>query len=129
MPALNRVQLIGRLGKDPDLRFTPGGKKVVHFSLAVSQRWKSNGETKESVEWVNVEAWGRLAEICQQYLSKGRLIYMDGRLRTERYEDKGGETRYYTKIVMQNMQMLERKPDEPEAPEEAEEAPVEYEAA
>lgn len=129
MPALNRVQLIGRLGKDPDLRFTPGGKKVVHFSLAVSQRWKSNGETKESVEWVNVEAWGRLAEICQQYLSKGRLIYMDGRLRTERYEDKGGETRYYTKIVMQNMQMLERKPDEPEAPEEAEEVPVEYEAA
>ena len=68
MPALNRVQLIGRLGRDPESRFTPTGKKLSHFSLAVSQRWKISGETREYVEWVNVEAWGRLGEICQEYL-------------------------------------------------------------
>jgi len=128
MPALNRVQLIGRLGKDPELRFTPNGKKVAHFSMAVSQRWKSNGETKEYTEWVNVEAWGRLAEICQQYLGKGRLVYIDGRLKTDRYEDKEGETRYYTKVVALQMQMLERKPEE-QVPDEIEEEAVEYEAA
>ena len=128
MPALNRVQLIGRLGKDPELRFTPNGKKVAHFSMAVSQRWKSNGEAKEYTEWVNVEAWGRLAEICQQYLGKGRLVYIDGRLKTDRYEDKEGETRYYTKVVALQMQMLERKPEE-QVPDEIEEEAVEYEAA
>ena len=128
MPALNRVQLIGRLGKDPELRFTPNGKKVAHFSMAVSQRWKANGETKEYTEWVNVEAWGRLAEICQQYLGKGRLVYIDGRLKTDRYEDKEGETRYYTKVVALQMQMLERKPEE-QVPDEIEEEAVEYEAA
>ncbi len=128
MPALNRVQLIGRLGKDPETRSTPTGKKVTNFSLAVSQRWKSaEGENKESTEWVNVEAWGRLGEVCQQYLHKGSLIYLEGRLKTDKYDDKGGETKYYTKVVALSMQMLDRKPeDEPEAM--VEEAPAEYEA-
>ncbi len=114
MPALNRVQLIGRLGKDPEGRFTPTGKKVTTFSLAVSNRWKSGaGETKEYTEWINIEAWGRLGEICQEYLHKGSLIYLEGRLKTERYEDKG-ETKYYTKVVALLMQMLDKKPaDEP----------------
>ena len=66
MPALNRVQLIGYLGKEPESRFTPNGKKVAHFSLGITQRWKSGNETKEYTEWVNVEAWGRLGEIAQQ---------------------------------------------------------------
>ena len=66
MPALNRVQLIGRLGKDPESKFTPTGKKVTNFSLAVSQRWKTSGEFKEHTEWVNIEAWGRLGEVCQE---------------------------------------------------------------
>jgi single-strand DNA-binding protein len=128
MPSLNRVQLIGRLGKDPEGRFTPNGKKVVHFSLAVGQRWKTKeGETKESTEWVNVEAWGRLGEICEQYLHKGSLIYLDGRLKTDRYEDKGGETKYFTKIVAQSMQMLDRKPEE-EPVAGVEEDTTEYEA-
>ena len=113
MPALNRVQLIGRLGKDPESRFTPSGKKVVHFSLAVSNRWKSaEGEAKETTEWVNIEAWGRLGEICVQYLHKGSLAFLEGRLKTDKFDDKSGETKYFTKVVAQSMQMLDRKPEE-----------------
>jgi single-strand DNA-binding protein len=128
MPSLNRVQLIGRLGKDPESRATPTGKKVAHFSLAVSQRWKSGeGESKENTEWVNVEAWGRLGEVCQQYLHKGSLVFLEGRLKTDKYEDKSGETKYYTKVVALSMQMLDRKPEE-EPVTTVEEAPAEYEA-
>ena len=117
MPALNRVQLIGRLGKDPESRFIPSGKKVVGFSLAVSNRWKSaEGEAKDSTEWVNIEAWGRLGDICAQYLHKGSLVYLEGRLKTDKYADKSGENKYYTKVVALSMQMLDKKPeDEPVA--------------
>jgi single-strand DNA-binding protein len=126
MPALNRVQLIGRLGKDPEGKFTPTGKKVAHFSVAVSNHWKSKeGESKEYTEWVNVEAWGRLGEICQEYLKKGSLIYLEGRLKTDRYE-ADGDTKYFTKVVALSMQMLDRKPNE--EPEMAvEETAPEYE--
>jgi len=115
MPALNRVQLIGRLGKDPESKYTPTGKRVTHFSLAISQNWKSNGETKEYTEWVNVEAWGRLGEVCQEYLKKGSLAYIEGRLKTDKFEDKEkGETRFYTKVVALALQFLDKKPtDEP----------------
>ncbi len=115
MPALNRVQLIGRLGKDPESRSTPTGKKVVQFSLAVSNRRKSEkGEAREFTEWVNIEAWERLGEICAQYLHKGSLLFLEGRLKTDKYEDKSGETKYYTKVVAVSMQMLDHKPeDEP----------------
>ena len=127
MPALNHVSLIGRLGKDPESRFTPNGKKVAHFSLAVSQRWKgTDGQSREHTEWVNIEAWGRLGEICQQYLHKGSLIYLEGRLKTDKYEDKEGETKYFTKVVALSMQMLDKKPEE--EPVGAEEEPAEYEA-
>jgi single-strand DNA-binding protein len=127
MPALNRVQLIGRLGKDPETRVTPNGKKVANFSLAVGERWKTaGGEAKENTEWFNIEAWGRLGEICQEYLHKGSLAYIEGRLRTNRVEDKG-ETKYYTKVVALSMQMLDRKPaEEPVAA--VEEEQVGYEA-
>jgi single-strand DNA-binding protein len=130
MPALNRVQLIGRLGKDPEGKFTPTGKKVVHFSVAISNRWKSKeGETKEYTEWVNVEAWGRLGEICQEYLKKGSLVFLEGRLKTDKYEDKG-ETRYFTKVVALAMQMLDRKPnDEPILTVEEEASEYEVESA
>ena len=128
MPALNRVQLIGYLGKEPESRFTPNGKKVAHFSLGVTQRWKSGGETKEFTEWVNVEAWGRLGEVAQQYLKKGSLVYLEGRLKTDKYEDKDkGETKYYTKVVALLMQFLDKKPaDEPMMTVDEEQA--EYEA-
>ena len=112
MPSLNRVQLIGRLGKDPETRFTPTGKKVTHFSLAVSRRWKGDGGVKEATEWVNIEAWGRLGEICQDYLHKGSLVYLEGRLKTDRYEDKEGDTRYFTKVIALSMQMLDRRQEE-----------------
>ena len=109
MPALNRVQLIGRLGRDPESKFTPTGKKVAHFSVAVSNRWKDReGEVRESTEGVNVEAWERLGETCQEYLSKGSLVYIEGRLKTDKYEDQG-ETRYFTKVVAQTVQFLDNR--------------------
>ena len=118
MPALNRVQLIGRLGRDPESKFTPTGKRVVHFSVAVSNHWKDReGEMRESTEWVNVEAWERLGETCQEYLRKGSLVYLEGRLRTDRYENQG-DTRYYTKVVAQAVQFLDNRSasDELEGP-------------
>jgi single-strand DNA-binding protein len=106
MPALNRVQLIGRLGRDPESKFTPTGKRVAHFSIAVSNTWKTNeGETKESTEWVNVEAWERLGAVCQEYLRKGSLVYIDGRLKTDRYE-ADGEIKYFTKVIASAVQFL-----------------------
>ena len=112
MPALNHVQLIGRLGKDPEGKFTPTGKQVTRFSLAVTNRWKTrDGETKEYTEWINIEAWGRLGQVCQEYLKKGSLVYLDGRLKTDRYEDQG-DSKYFTKVVALQMQMLDRKPTE-----------------
>ncbi len=127
MPTLNRVQLIGRLGKDPESKFTPTGKKVTSFSLAVSSRWKDkNGETREATEWVNIEAWGRLGDVCQQYLHKGSLVFVEGRLKTEKYE-ANGETKYFTKVIIQNLEFLDKKPaDEPMTM--VEEDPGDYEA-
>jgi single-strand DNA-binding protein len=128
VPSLNRVQLIGRLGKDPESRFTPTGKKVASFSLAVGQRWKgADGSVKEHTEWVNIEAWGRIGEICQQYLQKGRLVFIEGRLKTDRYEEKG-ESKYFTKVVATSMQMLEKKAEEEDEPEAASEEAGLYEA-
>lgn len=124
MPGLNRVELIGRLGREPETRYTPTGKKVCHFTLAVDRRWRSSeGELKETTDWFNVEAWGRLGEICQDYLGKGRLVYLEGRLQTDRYE-QDDDVKYFTKVVLQNMQMLDRKPGEEEAllPDESEES-------
>ena len=126
MPALNRVQLIGRLGRDPESKFTPTGKKVCHFSIAVSNRWKDKtGEMKETTEWVNIEAWGRLGEVCQEYLKKASLVFVEGRLKTDKY-DANGETKYFTKVVAQSLQFLDKK--EKEEPMMAvEEDPGEYE--
>ena len=110
MPALNRVQLIGRLGRDPESHFTPTGKKVTHFSVAVSNQWNGNdGEVKEYTEWVNIEAWGRLAEVCQEYLRKGSLIYLEGRLKTNKYE-VNAESRYFTKVVASALEFLDTRP-------------------
>ena len=124
MPALNKIQLIGRLGKDPETRFTPKGTKICHFSLAVDRRWKTSaGEPKETTDWFNIEVWGKLGEFCQSYLGKGRLVYLEGRLQTDRYEHEG-ETRYFTKVVARQMQILDHKPEEEPVVEEEDE-PVE----
>ena len=116
MPALNRVQLIGRLGRDPEARFTATGKKYATFTVAVNRTWKSaEGEKQEATDWFLVNAWGKLGEICLDYLKKGRLVFIEGRLRSERWEDKDtGEQRTLTVVVARNMQMLDRKPDEAE---------------
>ena len=106
MPALNRVQLIGYLGRDPESKYTPTGKRVTDFPVAVTNRWRDDsGEMKEHTEWANIEAWGRLAETCDEYLRKGSLVYLEGRLKTDRYEDDG-EPRYFTKVVARTVQFL-----------------------
>ena len=112
MPALNRVQLIGYLGRDPESKYTPTGKRVTDFPIAITNRWKSeSGETKEATEWVQIEAWGRLAETCHDYLGKGSLVYIDGRIKTDRYENEG-ETRYFTKVVARTVQFLSENRDD-----------------
>ncbi|MBP1693628.1 MAG: single-strand binding protein [Chloroflexi bacterium] len=112
MASLNRVQLIGRLGKDPDSYATKRGIKGTHFSVAVDRRWRdAEGKTQRDTDWFNVEAWGRLAEVCEKYLQKGRLVYIEGRLQTEHYES-GGEMHYTTKVVARQVQMLDRRPEE-----------------
>jgi len=114
MPSLSRVQLIGNLGRDPETRFTPTGKKVCRFSVAVNRHWTSaDGEPKEATDWFNVDAWGRLGEVCQEYLNKGSLVFIEGRLQTDQYEHEG-EKRYSTKVVASQMQMLDRKSEESE---------------
>jgi single-strand DNA-binding protein len=122
MPSLNRIQLIGRLGKDPESKLLPSGKKVCSFSLAVDRRWKNgDGEVKEATEWFYVETWGRLGEICHEYLAKGRLAYLEGRVQTDRWQDEKGDPHSRTKVVGLMMQILDRKPDEPEVTAEPEE--------
>jgi len=123
MPNLNRVQIIGRLGKDPEARTTKNGSTVVSFSVAVDRMWKSrDGESRKETDWFNVEAWGKLGQICQKFLGKGRLVFIEGRLLTTRWESEG-EVRYFTKVVASTMQMLDRPKEvedhEAEIPHEA----------
>ncbi len=108
MAGLNRVQLIGRLGADPEMRPISGGRGVCAFRVAVDRRWRDADDTpQEATDWFNVEAWGRLGEVCQEYLRKGRLVFLEGRLQTDRYE-QDGQVKYFTKVVCAQMQMLDR---------------------
>lgn len=107
MPNLNRVQIIGRLGIDPLEKTTKKGTKLTVFTVAVDRQWRSSGGVvHKETDWFNVEAWGRLGEICLEYLKKGRLVFLEGRLRTDRYE-KDGEIKYFTKVIARQMQMLD----------------------
>jgi single-strand DNA-binding protein len=106
---LNSCNFIGRLGKDPESRFMPNGDAVSSFSIAVG--WKT--KDKEGAEWVNISAFGKLAEICNQYLVKGSQIFVSGRMKTEKWTDREGNDRYTTKIVADRMQMLGGKSDRP----------------
>ena len=112
MPVLNRVQLIGYLGRDPETKYTTTGKRVTDFPIAITNRWKDeSGETREHTEWMNIESWGRLAETCHEYLGKGSLVYIEGRIKTDRYEDEG-EVRYFTKVVARTVQFLSDNRDD-----------------
>lgn len=108
MSGINKVILVGRLGADPDLRFTPSGVAVSNFSIATSDQWKSkeSGNKQERVEWHRIVAWRRLAEICGEYLRKGSQVYIEGKLQTKAWKDKDGNKRYTTEIVASIMQML-----------------------
>ena len=103
---INKVILVGRLGRDPELRYTPSGTAVANFSLATDERWSSNGESQSRTEWHNIVVWSKLAEICNQYLTKGRLVFIEGRLQTRDWEDKDGNKRRTTEIVASDMKML-----------------------
>ena len=104
---LTKVQIIGHLGKDPEMRYTPSGKPVTTFSVAVSRSWNSaDGERHSETEWFNVVAWGNLAEICKQYLVKGQQVFVEGRLQTRRWDDKEGQKHTSVEIVANEMMML-----------------------
>jgi len=118
---LNKVLLIGNLGADPEMRYTPNGRAVTTFRIAVNRTWKdpSSGEQQQDTQWVRIVTWTNLAEICARYLSKGRMVYVEGRLQTRSWEGQDGTRRYMTEVVAQDVLILDRAPGaapEPEAP-------------
>lgn len=111
---LNKVMVIGRLGKDPEMRFTPNGSPVTDFTVAAGRQWKNaEGENQEETEWFSVVAWNKLAEICNQYLTKGSRVYIEGRLQTRSWDDQTtGEKRYKTEVIASDMIILDSRKDE-----------------
>jgi len=104
---LNKVMIIGHLGRDPEMRYTPSGRPVATFSVAVSRSWtSSSGENRSETEWFKIVAWGNLAEICKKYLNKGQQVYIEGRLQTRSWEDKEGQQRTSVEVVANEMTML-----------------------
>ena len=130
---LNKVMIIGHLGRDPEMRYTPSGRPVTSFSVVTTRAWTSaEGERHEESEWFNVVAWGNLAEICNQYLTKGQQVYVEGRLQTRGWEDEERKKHYRTELVANEMIVLgDRRnnvtaggiPPSSEAPEQEEEPP------
>ena len=118
------IIIVGNLGRDPEMRYTPSGRPVTTFSVATSRSWNtSDGERRSDTEWFNVVSWGSLAEICKQYLSKGQQVYIEGRLQTRRWEDDDGNKRTTVEIVAKEMIMLgdrKKKPDKDENEQEKE---------
>jgi single-strand DNA-binding protein len=119
---LNKVMIIGHLGRDPEMRYTPSGRPVTTFTIAVSRSWNTaDGERRTETEWFNIVAWGNLAEICKQYLYKGQQVYIDGRLQTRRWEDKEGQKHTSVEVVANEMMMLgERRDNSSQTQESAE---------
>jgi len=107
MLGVNKVILIGNLGKDPELRYTPGGQPVATFSLATTERWNDkSGQRQDRTEWHTVVAWGKLGELANQYLKKGRSAYVEGKITTRSWDDKDGNKKYKTEIVASQIQFL-----------------------
>ena len=110
MASVNKAIIVGNLGRDPEIRYTQNNTPVATFSIATTDQWSDrNGEKQERTEWHRIVAWGRLAEICSQYLQKGKQVYVEGRLQTREWEDKDGNKRYTTEIVAKEMKMLSPK--------------------
>lgn len=124
---VNKVILIGHLGQDPDTSYLPSGSAVTKFSVASTETWKdkATGEMKEHTEWVNIEAWGKTAEICDKYLKKGSAVYVEGKLRTDSWEDKDtGKKKFFTKVRADAVQFLGGRPERgPSAPQATEPEP------
>ena len=107
---MNKIIVIGNLGRDPEMRYTPSGQAVTSFSVASSRRYRTaDGEQREETEWFNVSAFGRLSEICNQYLTRGQQVYVEGRLRGRSYTDRDGQPRYSLEVTATEMQMLGRR--------------------
>ena len=112
--SVNKVILVGNLGRDPEVRFTAGGKAVARFSVATSEVWNdAEGARQERTEWHNVVVWGKQGETCGQYLQKGRQVYVEGSIRTRQYDDKDGNKRYITEVIAQRVQFLGGRGDAP----------------
>jgi len=110
--SVNKAILVGRLGRDPETRYTTGGQAVANFSVATDYSYKDrNGERQKKTEWHKIVAWRKLAEICQQYLKKGSLVYIEGRIESREWQDKEGQKRYSTEIIADEMRMLGGKGD------------------
>ncbi|MDT8419360.1 MAG: single-stranded DNA-binding protein [Desulfuromonadales bacterium] len=109
---VNKVILLGNLGKDPEMRYTPSGAAVCTFSLATSEKFKDkSGQQQERTEWHNIVVWRQLAEICGKYLEKGKTVYLEGRIQTRSYDDRDGAKKYITEIVADQMRMVGGKPE------------------
>lgn len=105
--SLNKVLLIGRLGGNPEIRYTPGGAAVANFSVATNEVWNDkNGQKQERTEWHRVVVWGKLAQLCGEYLTKGRQVYVEGRIQTRQWQDKEGQTKYTTEVIATTVQFL-----------------------
>lgn len=115
--SLNKILIIGNLGRDPEIRYLPSGKPTANFSLAATRRYKIEGQLKEETEWFNVVAFGRLAEICGEYLKKGRPLFVEGRLRTRNWTDNNGVKHYRTEVIAEAMTMMGAKPNGQNQPE------------
>jgi single-strand DNA-binding protein len=112
MASVNKVILIGNLGRDPEIRYTPGGSPVANFTMATTERWTDpNGEKKEKTEWHRIVVWGKQAEIAAEYLRKGRQVYIEGSLQTREWTDRDGNKRYTTEVKAQRLQLLGRAED------------------
>ncbi len=109
MNGLNSVQVIGNLGRDPELRHTKNGTAVVNISLAINSSWMKDGQKQQETEWVYIVVWQKLAEVCDKYLKKGDPVYFSGKMKTSQYEDKEGNKRYKTEVVAREMIMLGSK--------------------
>jgi single-strand DNA-binding protein len=124
MAGLNKMSVIGFLGTDPEMRYTPNGNPVTSFSIATNRRYTdSQGERHEETEWFRVVAWNQLAELCNQYLSKGRRAYVDGRLHSSTWEGQDGQTRFRNEIIAERVLFLDRAPGGPGSPEGEGESP------
>ncbi|MGI2335287.1 MAG: single-stranded DNA-binding protein [Dehalogenimonas sp.] len=111
MVSLNKVMIIGNVGVEPEMRFTPGGHPVTSFTVATNRRYDAgDGEKKEETEWFSVVAWNKLAEQCNQYVAKGRLVYVEGRLRTRSWDGQDGQKRYKTEVIASTVSSLDRAP-------------------